>query len=181
MLAERPDAVVHGAHAVNAYAATERMTQDIDVLCTQAANLAEAVRARLAERFHLAVRVREVVPATGYRVYQLRDAGNRHLVDVRGVAELPGHVDIGGVSVVELPELMVMKSRALAARRNREKGLSDRLDLHRLLNAHPELREPDGVVARRLAAPADKAALEAWREVVAERVEPDAEEDEFGG
>jgi hypothetical protein len=149
------------------------MTQDVDVLCTHAPELAEALRAHLARRFHLAIRVREVVPAVGYRVYQVRDGGNRHLADVRAVAALPPTVEMDGVRVVALVDLLAMKARSLAARRNREKGLSDRLDLHRLLNAHPELRAPVGLVADMLRGPADGPALAAWREVIAERFEPD--------
>ena len=84
-LAGRSDAVLFGAQAVNAYCATERMTHDIDVLSTDAAGLAADLRACLAERFHLAMRVREVVEAKGFRVYQLRQPTNRHLVDVRQV------------------------------------------------------------------------------------------------
>jgi hypothetical protein len=37
-LATSPEAVVFGAHAVNAYCETERMTVDIDVLSTDAAD-----------------------------------------------------------------------------------------------------------------------------------------------
>lgn len=72
-----------------------------------------------------------------------------------------------------------MKSRSLAARRGREKGLSDLLDLHRLLNAHPEMRAAEGAVAFLLDTPADSPALEAWREVVATPVSAD-DDDEFG-
>src|SRR5438309_2003555 len=60
-LGQRRDALLFGAQAVNAYCETERMTHDIDVLSTEAAALAEALRAHLADRFHIAVRVREVI------------------------------------------------------------------------------------------------------------------------
>lgn len=181
LLARRDDIVVHGAHAVNAWVETERMTQDVDVLTTCAPELAERVRAGLADRFRIAVRVREVVPAVGYRVCQLREGKNRHLVDVRGVPELPPHVNFGGIQVIALVDLLAMKARSLAARRGKEKGLSDRLDLHRLLNAHPELRTQEGPVAQRLSG--EEGALAAWLEVVAERIEPDEEwaEDDLAG
>lgn len=166
LLATREDAVVFGAHAVNAYCEPERMTADIDLLCTDAARLAEDVRARLSERFRIAVRVREVVPG-GFRVYQIRKPKNRRLVDVRQAAELPPFRELDRVRVVEPAELVAMKAIAVAARKGQEKGLSDRLDLHRLLRAFPDLRSEDGPIPARLAAlGADAAALAAWRDVV---------------
>ena len=117
-------------------------------------------------RFRIAVRVREVVPG-GFRVYQLRKPKNRHLVDVRQVPQLPPFREIGRVQVVEPAELAAMKAIAIAARKGQEKGLSDRLDLHRLLRAFPDLRAENGPVpARLMALGADVAALAAWREVV---------------
>jgi hypothetical protein len=81
-LGTREDAVIFGAHAVNAYCEPERMTANIDVLSTEAGALSEAVRELLASRFRIAARVREVVPG-GFRIYQVRKPKNRHLVDVR--------------------------------------------------------------------------------------------------
>ena len=43
-LRNRDDAVVFGAQAVNAYVDEPRMTQDIDLLSTRAAELAEELR-----------------------------------------------------------------------------------------------------------------------------------------
>ena len=48
LLATREDAVVFGAQPVNAYCEPERMTADIDVLSTNAARLADDVRALIA-------------------------------------------------------------------------------------------------------------------------------------
>lgn len=176
LLASRENAVVFGAHAVNAYCEPERMTADIDVLSTDAARLADDVRALIAERFRIAVRVREVVPG-GFRVYQLRKPKNRHLVDVRQVAQLPPFREIGRVRVVEPVELVAMKAISTAARKGQEKGLSDRLDLYRLLRVFPELRAEDGPVPARLAAlGADTASVAAWREVVQSPLEVDDEE-----
>ena len=177
-LAGRTDVVVFGAHAVNAYASVERMTQDVDVLATHAGPLAESLRAHLGTELHVAMRVREVIPGIGYRIYQLRDAKNRHLVDVREARVLPPFVDVGGVRIVELVELIAMKVVSMNARKGREKGLSDRLDLHRLLNAFPEHRAETGRVADRLqmgeSAPAH---LAVWRELVAEVITPDIEDE----
>jgi hypothetical protein len=156
------------------------MTADIDVLCTDAARLADDVRTLIAERFRIAARVREVVPG-GFRVYQLRKPKNRHLVDVRQVPQLPPFREIGRVRVVEPVELAAMKAIAIAARKGQEKELSDRLDLHRLLRAFPDLRAEHGPVPARLAVlEADVAALAVWREVVRTPLEVERDDDEDG-
>src|ERR671939_1152788 len=85
----RDDVVVFGATAVNAYVSEPRMTQDIDLMSPRAAELAEELRTYLSERFHIAVRVRVIGEGKGYRIFQVRKEGNRHLVDVRSVAALP--------------------------------------------------------------------------------------------
>ncbi len=56
----RKDVVLFGAFAVNAYSSEPRMTQDIDLLSTDAKNLAEELKSFLSEKFHIAVRVREI-------------------------------------------------------------------------------------------------------------------------
>lgn len=175
-LAERPDAVVFGAHAVNAYAKVERMTQGVDVLTPRAERLAEDLRAHLRDRFQLTVGVRPVARA-GLRAYQLRDGKNRHLVDVRQTHRLPPFRSVEGIRVVELVELVVMKVASMTARRGREKGLSDRLDLHRLLNAFPELRTADGAVAERLGVHEESVGLlRDWGELLLEKIEADHDE-----
>lgn len=105
LLATSGDSVVFGAHAVNAYCEPERMTAGIDVLSTDAAQLAEDLRALLSDRFHIAVRVREVVQGS-FRVYQLRKPKNRHLATVRQVSQLPPFREIERVRVVDLAELV---------------------------------------------------------------------------
>src|SRR5437867_1278168 len=99
-LAKRSDAVVFGAHAVNAYCEPERMTHDVDIMSPNAAALAEDLRAHLVARLHIAARVRSVASGTGFRVYQVRKPKNRHLVDVRQVPELPEHETVDGVMVL---------------------------------------------------------------------------------
>jgi hypothetical protein len=84
----REDVVLFGAQAVNVYAETERMTQDVDLLSTRAEMVVEELRVRLADRFRIAARVRAVVPGASYRLYPLRKPKNRHLVDVRRVDTL---------------------------------------------------------------------------------------------
>ena len=56
----RDDAVVFGAQAVNAYVDEPRMTQDLDLLSPRAEALAQELRTYLHQRFHIAVRVRQV-------------------------------------------------------------------------------------------------------------------------
>jgi hypothetical protein len=175
-VAGRDDSVLFGAQAVNAYCEAPRMTQDVDLLSTNAAELVEDLRQHLGATFGIAIRVRQIGPGS-FRLYQVRKPANRHLVDVRQIDELPAHARIEGVPVALPFELAARKVISLAARRGKEKGLSDRLDLHRLLNAIPELRSADGAVADRLRAlGADAALMELWREVVSERIEPDDDE-----
>ncbi len=65
------------------------MTQDVDILSTRAAELAEEIRRFLNDRFKIAARVREVRDGLGHRVFQLQKPKNRHLVDVRPVTAFP--------------------------------------------------------------------------------------------
>src|SRR5580698_7513108 len=85
----RDDAALFGAQAVNAYVEEPRMTQDVDILSTRALEFAEELRAHLAARFHIAVRIRQVASGKGHRLFQLRQPKNRHLADVRQVSHLP--------------------------------------------------------------------------------------------
>ncbi|MDQ3033453.1 MAG: hypothetical protein M3Y87_13625 [Myxococcota bacterium] len=176
-LRARPDAVLFGAQAVNAYCDPPRMTADIDVLSTAPVELADAIRAHIANRFHIAMRVREAGDGAGLRVYQLRKPKNRHLVDVRGVSSLPPYRIIEGVRVIEPGALAAMKASAIAARSAREKGLSDRLDLTRLLRTFPELRAPARITElSHLHGLAGAAA--AWTEVASTPLEPDPDPDD---
>lgn len=169
----RRDVVVFGAYAVNAYVESPRMTADIDLMSTNTDRLLPELCTLLHERFRIAARVRSVANGRGFRVYQLRKGEkNRHLVDVRSVDSLPSSRDIDGVSVVQPEELVILKLRSLVARRNTDKGLSDRLDLHRLLFAYPEFRDPRGPVYVLLdGATSDVLAM--WHEILAEDIEPD--------
>src|SRR5262245_34995271 len=105
----REDAVLFGAHAVNAYVAQARMTEDVDILSPRAPELAEELRAYLNERFHIAVRTRKVRGGIGYRVYQVRKPKNRHLVDVRPVGTLPPSQLVDQVPVLTPAELIASK------------------------------------------------------------------------
>lgn len=178
LLTKREDAVVFGAHAVNAYCEPPRMTADIDVLSTDASGLAEDLCELLADKLRIAARVREVGEA-GFRVYQLRKPKNRHLVDVRQVTLLPPFRVIADLRVIEPTELAALKAIAIAARSGHEKALSDRLDLHRLMRTFPELRAEGGPVPVRLhELGAGGAAVSAWSEVARAPLEGDDEDEE---
>ena len=172
----RDDVVLFGAQAVNVYAETERMTQDVDVMSTRAEAIVEELRQLLSDRFRMATRVRVVAPGVGYRLYQVRKPKNRHLVDLRQTDVLPAFRTIEGVRVVAPHELVAMKMFAMAARRGRPKELSDRLDVRRLLLALPELKCDGGAVSERLGTMgAPDATLALWREIVRE---PNVDDDD---
>ena len=176
-LVDRSDAVVFGAHAVNAYCAPERMTQDVDLLSTHAAALAEQLRDRLSERLRIAARVREVVPGQGFRVYQVRKAGNRHLVDVRLVDALPPSQTFAGVQVLAPSDLIAMKVVGLVRRAGRPKAGTDLVDVQRLLLPFPALKDdPRAVNERLVRLGADAEVLSRWSEIAQAPLEADEDE-----
>ncbi len=178
-LRDRDDAVLFGAQAVNAYVDESRMTQDVDIASTRGAELAEEVRAFLNQRFHIAVRVRNVRDGLGYRVYQVRKPENRHLVDVRPVDQLPPAQRVEGVLVVTPPELIAGKVLAYVARMGKPKAGTDWRDLAMLLLTFPMLKVEDGEVEARLrAAEAQENVLETWKQLVAQEILP--EDDDAG-
>ena len=171
----RDDVVVFGATAVNAYVSEPRMTQDIDLMSTHAAELAEEVRAHLNERFHIAVRTRMIGEGKGYRVFQIRKEGNRHLVDVRSVTTLPKAELIDGVQIVSAAELIARKVISLYSRRGQPKSGTDWRDLALLLLTFPELKIESGAVSEILnSLGANENELKTWNEVVRQEIsEPD--------
>ena len=172
-LRNRDDAALFGAQAVNAYVDEPRMSQDVAILSTRAAELAEELRTHLASTFHIAVRVRSVARSKGFRIYQLRQPKNRHLADVRQVVELPPTQLIAEVRVPLPEELIAQKIVSLSGRRGQPKADTDRRDLKVLLLAFPQFKSPTGPVLDRLnAAQADESALAEWRELVATQIEP---------
>jgi hypothetical protein len=175
----RTDAVLFGAQAVNAYVAESRMTQDVDILSTRAAELAEELRTHLAERFQIAVRIREVAHGVGHRLYQRRKPENRHLVDIRSVDHLPSHGTVDSVLVIAPAELICQKIISMVGRRQSAKGATDLADIYRLLLTFPDLKTPDGPVAELIrTSGGSEAVLAAWREIAAEEIMP--EDDEAG-
>ena len=170
----RNDAVLFGAQAVNAYVDEPRMTQAVDILSPRAVELAEELRGHLADKFQIALRVREVAGGVGRRIYQLRTPKNRHLVDVRGVESLRPHQVIDEVLVTPPADLIGMKVVSAVSRSGTAKGIIDLADIRRLLLAFPDLKTVDGRVGDRLlAAGASEAALSAWRAITAQEILPD--------
>jgi len=170
----RDDAVVFGAQAVNAYVAEARMTQDIDLLSDRASALAAELRGSLSQQFRIAVRVRRVPGGKGYRLFQVRKAGNRHLVDIRPVEALPAAQRIEGVLVIAPTELVAHKVMAYHQRRGQPKSGTDWRDIAMLLLKFPQLKRERGPVLDCLqAAGADPAALAAWAELVAQELRPE--------
>jgi len=153
---------------------------DVDIASPRAEELAEELRAFLNQRFHIAVRVREVRDGLGYRIYQVRKPNNRYLVDLRPVAALPPSQRVRKVLVVAPPELIANKVASMVGRRNKPKGFQDQADLYRLLLAFPELKKEEGPVAERLrAAEAGEDVMAAWKELVAQDIQAEEDHEEF--
>lgn len=179
LLRSRKDAVLFGAQAVNAYCDEPRMTQDVDILSSNARALADAIRDEIARRFHLAIRVRELGSGQDYRVFQVRKPSNRHLADIRSVEVLPPAKRIGGIRVVTVPELIARKLLAYRRRKGQPKSGTDWRDLAVLLLAFPELKAETGAVADRLRALGAKHEdTEAWCALVREPIQAEAGEED---
>lgn len=176
-LRNRSDAVLFGAQAINAYVDEPRMTQDVDILSTRAADLAEELRERLAAKFHIAVRVRAVAQGQGFRVYQLREPKNRHLADVRQIDPLPPANAIAEVLVPTPEALIAQKIIALAAREGQPKADTDRRDIKMLLLARPDLKQIDGPVRDALQTlNADGRATAAWHALAESEITPETDD-----
>ena len=178
-LKDRDDAVLWGAHAVNAYVEEPRMTQDVDVLCCHAQEFAELLLEHLKERLEIAIRIRTLAQGAAFRLYQVRKPKNRHLVDVRNVERLPPHQSVGGVLVLTPVELIRSKVLSATARPKTPKGMIDIADLRRLLLAFPDLKVEDGPIAASLRqAGAADPAFQTWRDLVSQEIAP--EDDDTG-
>ncbi len=116
----------------------------------------------------------------GLRVYQVRKAGNRHLVDLRSVEALPETKRIAGVLVLARAELIASKVMAFHNRRGQPKSGTDWRDLAMLLLTFPDLKCDPGPVTDRLqTAGALPEALAAWKTLVAQDIRPAEEDEEF--
>lgn len=158
----REDVVLFGAQAVNAYVSEPRMTQDVDVLSTRAAEFAEELREHLSEKFRIAVRVREIKDK-GFRIYQVRKEGNRHLVDVRQIENFPETETVEEIRILSPLELIASKVISYHSRRGKPKSGTDWRDLAALLLRFPELKEK--VLETLQAKNVGEAVLETWAEI----------------
>lgn len=174
-LQERNDVALFGAQAVNAYISEPRMTQDVDLLSTRARELAEELREHLSRKFHIATRVREIGEGKGFRVYQVRSEGNRHLIDLRAVDALPESQRIEKILVLTPAELIASKVISYQSRQGKPKAGTDWRDLAMLLLKFSELKTENGAVGKILRErKTDEKTLEktldAWRELVAQEI-----------
>jgi hypothetical protein len=176
----RDDVVVFGATAVNAYVSEPRMTQDIDLMSPRAAELAHELRDFLSERFHIAIRVRVIGEGKGYRVFQIRKEGNRHLVDLRPVVTLPQTELIDGVRVITAAELIARKVISFHSRRGQPKSGTDWRDVAMLLLAFPKLKAESGPVTDILSLlGATEDEMKTWSEVVHQEISKPDDDAEF--
>jgi hypothetical protein len=176
----RADVAVTGADAVNAYVREVRICEDVDVLALRGAELAAELGAYLGQRFKIDSRVRKAPGGRRYRIDHVTACRERHLVDVWPVSQLPPVRSIHGFCVVTPEELIAGKVRAFHSRRGRPKSGIDMRDLAVLLLQFPELKTETGPVRERLdAAGAGADVLEAWREIVAQEIVAEDDEDEF--
>ncbi len=179
-LRDRDDAAIFGAMAVNAYVDERRMTEDVNIISTRASDFAEELKQYLNDRFHIAVRIREIRDGTGFRLYQVATPKNRHLVDVRPLSSLPPTQRIDGVLVVTPAELIVGKVISCVRRKGKPKSFTDRRDLAHLLLKYPELKSLLGLVEQRLVeSDVEEEILDFWKTLVAEEILPEEEDEEF--
>ena len=116
----------------------------------------------------------------GYRVYHVQKPKNRHLVDLRPVKEFPPTQRVNNVLVITPAELICEKVLSMVGRRKKRKGTMDLADLQILLLTFPDLKQREGAVAERLrAVAASKDAMDAWRDLVASKIEPEDEDEGF--
>ena len=170
----RDDALVFGAQAVNAHVDEPRMCQIVDIMAIDAETFAETLRLHLNERSHIAVSTQTVAGGMGFRIDQVRQPSNRHLVDIREIETLPECQRIEGVLVPTPTELITQKLMSLVSRLKTAKGMTDMADLRRILLKFPTLKVAEGAVVERLRQQhAAQAVHEAWQSIVAEEIEMD--------
>ena len=172
----RDDVVLFGAQVVNAYVSEPRMTEDVDLLSTDAKNLAEELRSFLSEKFHVAVRVREIGDK-GLRIYQVRKEGDRHLVNVRGVENFPETQTVEKIQILSPVELIASKVISFQSRYGKPKSWTDRRDLAVLLLRFPELKVKVSETLR--AQNVSNAVLETWAEISSQDFQLEDEDEDL--
>lgn len=169
----REDAVVFGAHAVNAYVKEKRATQELDLLSTRTAKLATELRDHLNRRLRIFLLIRRLNRSEGRRIYQASREGNHALIDIRPVPQLPPAQRLTQVLFMEPAELIASKVMAFHHRRDKPKSDMDWRDLAKLLLTFPELKSEGSAVMERLqAAGAEEAVLAVWKELITQTSSP---------
>lgn len=130
-LAGRNDTCLWGAHAVNAYTATDdqRHTVDVDFHATNARGVANELREYLKKKFDLTIQIKKHRDALSLR--DITSLVNRRKVaDINQSETLPPYNVINGVQVITLEALIAAKEKSsIAPRRKENKVLQDRADL----------------------------------------------------
>ena len=176
----RNDVALFGAQAVNVYVDEPRATQHVDLMSPRAPALAKELREHISDLFQLAVRIRQVKDGAGYRIFQLRESGNRHLVGIRSVDLLPHTEIIDEVRVLSPAALIASKVISHTRRRGTPKSWTDRRDLILLVLAFPDLQSNPGPVTDCLVgAGADPGELTFWQDLVGQEFTPQTEDDDF--
>jgi len=173
----RDDVVLFGAQAVNAYVSEPRMTQDVDLLSTRAREFSKELREHLSESFHIAVRVREIGEGKGFRIYQTRKEGNRHLVDIRLIENFPETQTVEDIQILSPLELIISKVISFHSRKGKPKAGTDWRDLAVLLLQFPELKEK--VVGNLQTKNVGKAVLETWAEIARQDFQAETEDEDL--
>lgn len=173
----REDVVLFGAQAVNAYVSEPRMTQDVDLLSINAKDFSEELREHLSKKFHIAIRVREVGEGKGFRIYQTRKEGNRHLVDVRPIENFPETETVEAIKILSPLELIVSKVISYHSRRGKPKSGTDWRDLGFLLLKFPELKGKVLIVLKRKNV--SEAILRTWSEIESQDFQIEDEDDDL--
>lgn len=101
----------------------------------------------MGEQFYIAVRVREIKEKS-FRIYQVRREGNRHLVDLRQINELPQTQTIEKVLALSPTELIASKVVSYDSWRGKPKAVTDWRDLAVLLLQFPELKRKVSEILR---------------------------------
>ena len=124
--------------------------------------------------------MREIADGKGFRIYQVRSEGNRHLIDLRTIAELPESEKIENVLVLSPAELIASKVVSYYSRKGKPKAGTDWRDLAMMLLKFPELKIESGDVGEILRRRAvNQEVLKVWRELVATEIQLEDEDDDL--
>jgi len=179
LLRTRSDAVIVGAHAVNAYVSRARTSDDVDVLSTDGEGLAQELATQLCARFHTGFVVRSDAGGVRHRVHELRAPKERPFCDVRTVAALPPFEVHDQLQIVAPVGLVAGKTMRYAARRRQPNGGTDLADLRRLLLQFADFTTVrSSTIAEQIRAiGGSEDAVRTWEALCLDRIEP-GEEDE---